>query len=188
LRAYPGSPLLVAQRLRAQDRLHACELQPAEAKALGEALVPFSNARAECRDGYAAVKALLPPAERRALVLIDPPYEAQEAEFDAILASVRDGLQRLAQGVFAVWFPIKRRAGIQRFLRRATDLPAQSVLLVELLVRPDDSPLRMNGSGLLIINPPWQLDLQLAQVLPQLRQLLGESEPTSDVRWLKREL
>ncbi len=186
LRAYPGSPLLAARTLRPQDRLIACELQPTEHKALGEALGPFANARAELRDGYAAVKALMPPVERRALILIDPPFEAQEAEFDAILASVRDALQRLPSAVIAVWFPIKRRAGVQRFLRRAADLPATSVLLAELLVRPDDSPLRMNGSGMLLINPPWQFDQQLAQVMPQLRSLMGENEPTSDLRWLKQ--
>ncbi len=186
LRAYPGSPLLAAQTLRPQDRLIACELQPTEHKALDEALSPFANARAELRDGYAAVKALLPPVERRALILIDPPFEAQEAEFDAILASAREALQRLPSAVIAVWFPIKRRAGIQRFLRRAADLPAQSVLLAELLVRPDDSPLRMNGSGMLLINPPWQFDQSMAQVLPTLRSLMGENEPSSDLRWLKQ--
>lgn len=187
LRAYPGSPLLAARLLRPQDRLTACELQPGEHSALAEALAPFSRARAEARDGYAAVRALLPAPERRALVLIDPPFEAQEAEYDAILHCVREGLTRAAQTVFAVWFPIKRRASIARFLRRAAELPAKSVLEAELLVRPDDSPLRMNGCGLLLVNPPYRFDQALSQVLPVLRDALGETQPSSRMEWLKRE-
>jgi 23S rRNA (adenine2030-N6)-methyltransferase len=187
LRGYPGSPLLAARRLRPQDRLLACELQPAEHAALSQALSPYPRARSEMRDGYAAVRALLPPPERRVLVLIDPPFEAQEAEYDAILDAVRDGLGRMAQAVFAIWFPIKRRAGIARFLRRATDLPAQSVLLAELMVRPDDSPLRMNGCGLLVVNPPYRFDQGLSQMLPVLRDSLGEVQASSRIDWLKRE-
>lgn len=187
LRAYPGSPLLAARLLRPQDRLVACELQPGEQSALAAALEPYPRAKAEARDGYAAVRALLPPIERRALVLIDPPFEAQEAEYDAILGAVRQGLERLPQAVFAVWFPIKRRAGVARFLRRAAELPAKSVLLAELLVRPDDSPLRMNGCGMLIVNPPYRFDQALSQALPYLREALGETQPSSRLEWLKRE-
>lgn len=187
LRAYPGSPLLAARALRPQDRLLACELQPPEHAALADALAPWPRARAELRDGYAAVKALLPPPERRALVLIDPPFEAQEAEYDAILAAVREGLRRMPAAVFAVWFPIKRKAGIARFLRRAAELPAKSVLLAELMVRPDDSPLRMNGCGLLLVNPPYRFDQALAQALPALREGLGETLPSARLDWLRRE-
>jgi 23S rRNA (adenine2030-N6)-methyltransferase len=187
LRAYPGSPLLAARALRPQDRLSVCELQPGEHAALVEALAPYPRARAEARDGYASIRALLPAPERRALVLIDPPFEAQEAEYDAILHAVREGLARAAQTVFAVWFPIKRRAAIARFLRRAAELPAKSVLQAELLVRPDDSPLRMNGCGLLLVNPPYRFDQALSQVLPVLRDALGESQPSSRMDWLKRE-
>ena len=187
LRAYPGSPLLAARVLRPQDRLVACELQPGEHSALSKALAPYPNARSELRDGYAAVRALVPPPERRALVLIDPPYEAQEDEYDAILGTVREGLARFAQCSFAIWFPIKRRAGVARFLRRAADLPAQSVLLAELLVRPDDSPLRMNGCGLVLVNPPYRFDQALAQALPVLRDSLGEQLPNSRLDWLKKE-
>ena len=87
-------------------------------------------------------------------MLIDPPYEAQEAEFDAILAALREGLARWPPATFAVWYPIKRRRTLQPFLRKAAALPCKSALLAELLVRPDDSPLRLNGSGMLMINPP----------------------------------
>ncbi|MCG6116730.1 MAG: 23S rRNA (adenine(2030)-N(6))-methyltransferase RlmJ [Aquimonas sp.] len=187
LRAYPGSPLLAARALRPQDRLVACELQPSEHAALAKALAPWPRALAELRDGYAAVKAQLPAPERRALVLIDPPFEAQEAEYDAILTAVREGLRRMPAALFAVWFPIKRKAGIARLLRRAADLPAKSVLLAELMVRPDDSPLRMNGCGLLLVNPPYRFDQALAQTLPALREGLGETLPSARLDWLRRE-
>src|SRR3546814_2160659 len=109
------------------------------------------------------MKALLPPniAGRRyarGLVLIDPPYGAQLAEFDLARTALRDGLQRWPQATCALWYPIKQRRQLQPFYRIAGNLPAGSSLLVELLVRADDSPLRMNGSGMLLVNPPYKIE------------------------------
>ena len=103
------------------------------------------------RDGYAAIDALLPPKADgarigRGLVLIDPPYETQLAEFDTALAAIRRGLARWPQACWMLWYPVKRRQALQPFYRAATALEARSTLLCELLVRPDDSPLRMNGT------------------------------------------
>ena len=120
---YPGSPLLAAQAMRAQDRLVACELQPDEARALGHLFERDGRVQVLARDGYGAVKALLPPKERRGVVLIDPPYEAQDDEFPRILESLRDGLERWPTGIFAVWYPIKRRRSVLPFLRKAAALP-----------------------------------------------------------------
>src|SRR5690606_39546388 len=105
------------------------------------------------RDGYGAIRALLPPRPGgvrigRGLVLVDPPYERQLAEFDEALDALGEGMARWPQGTFALWYPVKQRAALRPFLRRAAGLPARSALRVELLVRPADSPLRMNGSGL----------------------------------------
>jgi 23S rRNA (adenine2030-N6)-methyltransferase len=111
----------------------------------------------QARDGYAAVKALLPPKEKRGLVLIDPPYEAQEEEYPRILAALADGLARWPTGCYAVWYPIKQRRSLAAFMRKLGALPCKSILRAELLVRPDDSPLRLNGSGMIVINPPWKL-------------------------------
>ncbi|MGH8082344.1 MAG: 23S rRNA (adenine(2030)-N(6))-methyltransferase RlmJ, partial [Lysobacter sp.] len=123
----------------------------------------------------------------RGLILIDPPFEAQLEEFDAALGAMRDGLTRWPQGVYAFWYPIKRRRALQPFYRRAATLPAKSILTAELLVRADDSPLRMNGSGLLVLNPPWQFDQTLKAVLPVLARTLGETaDASSALNWLKQ--
>ena len=190
--SYPGSPLLVAHALRDQDRLAACELQPEEAAALKAVLAGDPRCHVHQRDGYAAVKALLPPREgdtrfARGLVLIDPPYEAQEGEYAAIVAALREGLARFPQGIFALWYPIKRRATLQPLMRKLAALPARSALAIELLVRPDDSPLRMNGSGMLILNPPWKLEAAVEPALRPLAQAMGETGASWRLTWLKQE-
>lgn len=184
---YPGSPLLTARALREGDRLAACELHPEDAAALKTLFQRDPRVGVHQRDGYGAIAALLPPKEKRGLVLIDPPYEAQGAEFDAVLAALRDGLTRWPTGIFAVWYPIKQRRTLLPFLRKAAALPARQMLLAEVLVRKDDSPLRMNGSGMLILNPPWQIDSEIASALPGLVTALGEPGARHRVEWLKQE-
>ena len=189
--AYPGSPLLAAQVMRPQDRLHACELQPDEARALAALFREDARVQVHSRDGYGAMKALLPPKAHtggivRGLVLVDPPYEAQAAEFDAILAALDDALARWPTGIYAVWYPIKQRRTLLPFLRKAAALPCRSALVAELMVRPDDSPLRLNGSGMLLLNAPYQLDTELAAVLPTLVKLLGEDGASHRLEWLKQ--
>ena len=185
LRRYPGSPLLIAGALRDDDRLACCEIQPEPATALKAMFRNDARIGVHQRDGYGAIKALLPPPEKRGVVLIDPPYEAQQHEFDAILPALREGLTRWPQGIFALWYPIKRRRTVLPFFRRAAALPIKSALLAELLVRADDSPLRLNGSGMLILNPPWQLDHALAPILGALRDNLAEAGGSIRLEWLK---
>ncbi len=184
---YPGSPQLLAGALREQDRMACCELQPDEAAALKALLASDLRVGVHQRDGYGALTALLPPKQKRGLVLIDPPYEAQLAEFDQIVPALRAALARWATGIYALWYPIKRRRALQPFYRRAADLPAKSVLLVELLVRPDDSPLRMNGSGLAIVNPPWRFEDALSAALPSLAKALDEGGGSWRVERLRQE-
>ena len=190
--SYPGSPWLLAHALRAQDRIACCELQADEAAALKANFATEARVAVHRRDGYAAIKALLPPqvgGQRyaRGLVLVDPPYEAQLAEFDAAFAALRDGLARWPQATFALWYPIKQRRALQPMLREAAGLPAKSALLAELLVRAGDSPLRMNGSGMLLLNPPFALERHLQAGLPALRAMLEEREGHGDARieWLR---
>ncbi len=190
--AYPGSPLLAAQAMRQQDRLAACELQPEEAAALKEVFAHDGRVAVHVRDGYEAMHAMLPPRIgavkfARGLVLIDPPYEAQDAEYPRIVAALRDALSKWPTATYAVWYPIKQRRSLLPFFRKVAALPAKSALLAELQVRPDDSPLRLNGSGMLILNPPWQLDAALAPALPALRQSLGEAGGSTRLEWLKQE-
>jgi 23S rRNA (adenine2030-N6)-methyltransferase len=192
LLAYPGSPLLTAQAMRPQDRLAACELQPDEAAALKELFDHDPRVAVHARDGYDAVRALLPPRVEgtriaRGLVLVDPPYEAQEEEYPRVIKAVREALERWPQATCAIWYPIKQRRSLQPFFRKLDAIPVRSLLLAELLVRPDDSPLRLNGSGMAILNPPWKLDEDLAPALPFLQQKLGETGASTRLEWLKRD-
>jgi 23S rRNA (adenine2030-N6)-methyltransferase len=188
--AYPGSPWLLAHALREQDRIAACELHPEEANVLRGHFAGDARVAVHARDGYAAIKALLPPKQgatkfARGLVLIDPPYEAQLDEFDLALAALKEGLARWPQGLFALWYPIKQGRALQPFRRAAAKLPAKSTLLLELLVRPDDSPLRMNGSGMLLLNPPWQFDAAMRPALEAIRDALGEPGASARLDWLR---
>lgn len=189
--AYPGSPWLLAHALRAQDRIACCELRAEEAALLRRALSGDPRVAVHARDGYTAVDALLPPRIDdtrigRGLVLIDPPYETQLAEFDTALAAIRRGLARWPQACWLLWYPVKRRSALQPFYRSAGTLDAKSVLLCELLVRPDDSPLRMNGSGMLLVNAPWRIEDRLAPALQALRGALGEAGASCRAEWLRR--
>lgn len=187
---YPGSPLLSARALRDQDRMAACELQPEEAEALKTLFHGDSRVGVHAGDGYQLLRGLLPPKLNgakigRGLVLIDPPYEVQDAEYPRILAALAETLARWPQATCAVWFPIKQRRTILHFLRKATALPVKSALTIELLVRPDESPLRLNGSGMLVLNAPWQFDRVIGPALPALRQHLGENGASTRLDWLK---
>ena len=175
--AYPGSPLLVAQAMRDQDRLAACELQPEEAAALKDLFAHDPRACTATRAGTQRIA--------RGLVLIDPPYEAQDAEYPQIIAALRDALERWPAATYAVWYPIKQRRTLQPFFRKAAALPSRGAFVAELQVRPDDSPLRLTGSGMLVLNPPWQLEHALAPVLPVLAAALGEAGASQRLEWLR---
>jgi 23S rRNA (adenine2030-N6)-methyltransferase len=188
--AYPGSPWLLAHALREQDRIACFETEPAAAGALRRALGADPRVAIHSGDGYAAFKSLLPPKIgdqrfNRGLVLVDPPYEAQAAEFEIALKAMREGLARWPQGIQMLWYPIKQRRTLTPFLRSAAKLQTKSSLLVELLVRADDSPLRMNGSGLLILDPPWQLATALAPALDALKGAIGEPGADTRLHWLR---
>lgn len=185
LRHYPGSPLQVAGLLRPQDSAQLCELQPDEAGKLHELFRRNPQVHVHQRDGYEALKALLPPTEKRGLVLIDPPYEAQDAEYRVIEQALKSALQRWPTGIYAVWYPIKLRSQVQPFLRGLQRIGARRVLRAELLVYPDDSPLRLNGSGMAILNAPWKLDETLREPLRAMASLLSREQPASSkLDWL----
>ncbi|MBD8524564.1 23S rRNA (adenine(2030)-N(6))-methyltransferase RlmJ [Pseudomarimonas arenosa] len=184
---YPGSPCLLTQRLRPNDRLAVCELHPEEANALKQNLRGQAGIAVHQRSAYEALPALVPPAERRGLVLLDPPYEQQRDEFDLIESALQKALQRWPQGIYALWYPIKQSSSLLPIMRRLAALPAKSVLDLRLLIRPDDSPLRLNGSGMLIINPPWQFAERMAPTLAWLADQLGESGASAGCVWQKEE-
>lgn len=185
---YPGSPLLAALLLREGDRAQLCELQPEEAAALRTLFRDDSRIAVHERDGYEALKGLLPPREKRGLVLIDPPYEAQDGEFRRIEAALKQARTRWTGGTYAVWYPIKLRQQLTGFHRWLKGSGFEKVLVAELLVHPDNSALRLNGTGMAILNAPWKFDRQLEELLPALAQHLAQGRfGQHRVEWLVRD-
>jgi 23S rRNA (adenine2030-N6)-methyltransferase len=184
LRYYSGSPLLALRSLREIDRLVLVEKQPMEAVALERELPRRRNVAVVCGDGYAALKTYLPPKENRGLVLIDPPYEADN-EFAQVERALVFGLARWPNGMFAAWYPIKASHETQRMHAALAKSGLRKLLLVELSIRPQDSPLGLNGSGLIIANPPWQFDTEIRPALEEVHALL-DPKGAGDVRveWL----
>ncbi len=184
VRFYPGSPWLAQMLSRIQDRLAFCEQHPAEAAALRDEFALSSGTSVQEMDGYVAVRAMLPAPERRAVVLIDPPFEAQD-EFATIVQALANGLERQRGAVFAVWYPLTWRARVNDFFAalRALDLPP--TLTAELMVAGESSALKMKGCGLLIVNPPWQIDHEVDPLLVFLARTLAQA-PGADARlvWL----
>ncbi|MBE1161701.1 23S rRNA (adenine(2030)-N(6))-methyltransferase RlmJ [Dyella acidiphila] len=188
LKLYPGSPLQAARAMRSGDSAHLCELHPDEAQLLRELFHDDPRVHVHNRNGYEALKGLLPPKEKRGLVLIDPPYEAQEAEYRLIEATLKAALQRWPTGIYAIWYPIKQRSQVQPFLRWLQHSSARRVLRAELLVHPDDSPLRLNGSGMAILNAPWNFDQVLREPLQAMARLLSQQRAAEwKLDWLVQE-
>jgi len=187
LSAYPGSPRIARLLMRAQDRLVACELHPEEHALLKAEFRGDKQVAVHGRDGWEALGGLLPPKEKRGLVLIDPPYEAQEAELQQAAETLKDAQRKFPNGIFALWYPIKERPTINRFQQTVLRMDLGNVLAAEICVWPDDARLHLNGSGMLIVNPPWQLDVQLKKELPWLWQHLSQQRLGKfDLRWLSR--
>ncbi len=182
--AYPGSPVIVARMRRPTDRLVLIEKLPKEADALRAAVGRQRLVSVIDGDGYAALKAHLPPREGRGLVLIDPPYES-ELEFDKVLAALEVAHERWPTGMYCVWYPLTDRAGPVRFHRNMERAGIRKVLDITLNVLPTDAQVGMSGAGLVIINPPWQLDERLNELMPELHRLLSpEGLGGSSVDWI----
>jgi 23S rRNA (adenine2030-N6)-methyltransferase len=170
--AYPGSPVLAAGALRAQDRGILIEMQPPEAHALERAVSHHANMRVELGDGYELLRAHMPPVERRGLVLIDPPYEDTNRDFERARAAIDAVLQRFATAVIMLWYPIKEARDTQLWRKRLGASLRLPLLVSELWVHPCDSRIALNGSGLIIIHPPYQLAQRMQIWLPRLVGML----------------
>ena len=181
---YPGSPRIAVALLRIDDRAALCELEPREAAALRALFRGHARAQVHERDGYEALLALVPPREKRGLVLLDPPFE-QPDEFDRLERALVLAHDRWPGGVYAAWYPIKAGGADGRFLARMEASGIRRQLVAELTIERDDSPGGLNGAGMLIVNPPWQLDERLAGALPWLQQrLAAERRGRQRVSWL----
>ena len=185
-RFFPGSPLIAQRLARPADRLALCERQPAECAALRQECANLPRTSVHEMDGYVAIRAMLPPPERRALVLIDPPFEAQD-EFAQIVDAVAKGLGRMPGGVFGIWYPFTMRARVDEFTSAVKALNPPPTLAVEVTIAGEASRLKMRGCGVLVINPPWQLEQDAAPAMTYLAEKLAQ-EPGGGARfeWIAR--
>ncbi len=178
---YPGSPEIARALLRPGDRLVCCELHPEDGVALRGRYARMTGVSVHVRDGYEAMAALLPPAERRGMVLIDPPYEAS-GELEALLAALAAGHARFGAGVFAIWYPIKHRAPVRGFHDALRESGMRDVVAAELLLREPLDAARLNGCGLVVVNPPWRFEAGARAILDALLARLGDGEAGAGTR------
>jgi 23S rRNA (adenine2030-N6)-methyltransferase len=177
LRIYPGSPWLALQTLRPQDRLRLFELHSSDSAILRDNFKDQGRrVSVTAASGFDALKALLPPPPRRALVLIDPPYETRD-DYTHVLSALREGLARFATGIYAVWYPQLARTEARQLPDSLRRLPVRNWLNVSLSVRaPSPDGFGMHGSGMFVINPPWTLRRTLEDLMPYLVRVLGQGD------------
>ena len=212
LERYPGSPLIALQLMRAGDRLLANELHQGERAALAAVLGRDRRAKVLGLNGYTVLKSVLPPRERRGVVLIDPPFEIDD-EFGRLVRALKDGIRRFATGIYIVWYPVKDKSAVARFKREIVALGIPKVLNLELEVggvepsgaaKKSVAPDKKTGvegahtvnargpglsaAGLLIVNPPFPLLPVLEQVMPELQKVLARGRGAGyRLEWLVEE-
>lgn len=172
---YPGSPLLLAETLRPQDRLVANELHPEDVSELESVLGTFSCVRVTRRDAYESVRAHIPPSERRGLVLIDPPFEKKE-EFELLTRQMKEWKKRWESGCYAIWYPIKTHLAVDSLHLAARDLGINRTWVAEFLLQDRSAPESLNGCGLLVFNTPFEIPERLRALAPELLGAFGYGE------------
>jgi 23S rRNA (adenine2030-N6)-methyltransferase len=186
LSAYPGSCEIARAHLRPQDRLVACELEPNAARALARNLAGDARVKVVAIDGWTALTAYVPPKERRGLVLIDPAFE-QPDEFTRLGERFAAAHRKWPGGIYLLWYPIKTRGEPDAFAHRLVQRSIPKLLQVELMVATPAGE-RLAGCGLVIANPPWTLERELALLLPALAEVLArDGKAASRLHWLTRE-
>lgn len=182
---YPGSPWLAKGLLRPQDRAVLVELHPHDAQELRENFAGDPRIGVHERNAYEAVFGLIPPKEKRGLVFIDPPYEEERKNYPQIVRLLEKAHEKWPTGVYAIWFPIKERSMIERFYKSLQGTGIKKILTCELCVMPDDNSLGLNGTGLVVVNPPWTFADEAQKNLEWLKPHLSEhSHAKTLVKWL----
>lgn len=179
LRCYPGSPLVVRHLLRKQDRLTAIELHAQDAARLKAVFAGDFQTRVIELDGWMALGAHLPPKEKRGLVLVDPPFE-EEGEFARLVENLRRAHRRWPGGIYALWYPIKDRKAVAAFRAALKETGIPKLLDIGFEIRPASSEPSLDGSGLVVANPPFTLEGELRLMLPALHKVLAVGQPS---RW-----
>ncbi|WP_353642005.1 23S rRNA (adenine(2030)-N(6))-methyltransferase RlmJ [Mesorhizobium sp. WSM2239] len=187
LLCYPGSPLIVRGLLRKQDRLSAIELHPQDFAVLKTLFADDYQVRVLELDGWLALGAHLPPKEKRGLVLVDPPFE-QEGEFARLAEGLRKAHRRWPGGIYALWYPVKDRPAVRRFREALAGSGIPKILDIRFDVRPAADEPRFDGTGMIIVNPPFTLEKELGLILPALHAVLAETKAAGwQVEWLTGE-
>ncbi|MFC3165212.1 23S rRNA (adenine(2030)-N(6))-methyltransferase RlmJ [Ciceribacter thiooxidans] len=184
---YPGSPKLARMLFRPQDRLSAMELHPDDSRALARLFEGDYQVRVTELDGWLALGAHLPPKEKRGVVLVDPPFEA-EGEYERLVDGLAKAYRRFSTGTYCLWYPIKKGAPIAEFHEALKALEIPKMLCAELSVRSDRETTGLSGSGLIIVNPPFTLKDELHLLLPELKRVLAQDRFASQrCFWLRGE-
>jgi len=187
VKKYPGSPLIARHLMRKQDRLSAIELHPKDAGKLRTLFAGDFQARIIELDGWLALGAHLPPKEKRGLVLIDPPFE-EAGEFDRLVDGLTRAHKRWPGGIYALWYPIKDRKAIIAFRKALKQSGVPKLLDIEFEIRPASREPSLDGSGMVVVNPPFTLERDLRIVLPALHRLLAVERPAHwSLEWLAGE-
>lgn len=173
LKAYPGSPMLALSLLRPQDRAWLYELHPTDFELLCKNVRRHKKVKVLNENGFKSLPALLPPASRRGLVLIDPPYEVK-SDFNTVVRTLQQAHRRFATGIYALWYPVVDRRQINWLegALRSSGIP--NMQRFELGVCPDSSARGMTSSGMVVVNPTWGLFEKMQHILPTLATLLGQ--------------
>ncbi|EGR3920781.1 23S rRNA (adenine(2030)-N(6))-methyltransferase RlmJ [Vibrio cholerae] len=183
LRYYPGSPRVARAHLREQDRMVLTELHPSDYPLLEQEFHRDRQVSIYKEDGFARLKASLPPQERRGLVLIDPPYELAK-EYRDVVRAIAQSYKRWATGIYAIWYPVVNRCDIDDMLEGLQGLEIRKILQIELGVAPDTNERGMTASGMIVINPPWTLESQMQSILPFLKQAIAPATGHYKVEWV----
>jgi 23S rRNA (adenine2030-N6)-methyltransferase len=183
LNIYPGSPTIAQQFLRRQDASFLYDLHPTDHKLLSELFESKRKVQVFKANGYKSLKAHLPPATRRGLVLIDPPYELKTDYEDAV-AAITKGYKQFNSGVYILWYPVVHRHYIEQMQQQFCNSKVRNVLQLEFQKAPDNDEYGMTGTGLFIVNPPWTLSQQAENILPYMAEYLGDSNSSYLVRQL----
>ena len=183
LSLYPGSPGIARQFTRRQDSAHLFELHPTDIEHLKEYSQRWNKSHVKQSDGYQGVLGLVPPPNRRGVVLIDPPYELKEDYLKAVRTIV-NAYKKFATGTYILWYPIVKRELVEQMQDAFVKSDVRNLLQVEYCQHADTQEYGMTGTGLFIVNPPWQLNSQLNEILPYLKTHLGSEESSYFVKQL----
>ncbi|HEA18091.1 MAG: 23S rRNA (adenine(2030)-N(6))-methyltransferase RlmJ [Pseudoalteromonas prydzensis] len=171
---YPGSPKIAEHFLRRQDKGWFFELHPRDLALLQENMSGKRSIRVRGENGFAGLVGLLPPASRRACVLIDPPYEIKD-DYDTVVKTLTKAYQRFSTGTYMIWYPVVDRERIERMEQGLIASGMRNIQLFELATEADTEVHGMTASGMIVINPPWKLKQTMDKILPELVSLLSDS-------------